>query len=84
MDAQPVNLQAALSSFDERSRRVHISAGGLAGHYFSASGGAVMATEESSKVVIQPELNRTQAKSLVFDAVTGVVPGQHISLSAEK
>jgi acyl carrier protein len=42
---------------------------------FLASGGAVMATEESSKVVIQPELDRTWAKSLVFDVLTAVIPG---------
>jgi acyl carrier protein len=34
-----------------------------------------MATGESSKVVIRPELDRTQAQSLVFDALTVVVPG---------
>jgi acyl carrier protein len=34
-----------------------------------------MATGESSKVVIRAELDRTQAKRLVFDALTAVVPG---------
>jgi acyl carrier protein len=34
-----------------------------------------MATGESSKVVVRPELDRTQAKSLVFDALTAVIPG---------
>jgi acyl carrier protein len=34
-----------------------------------------MATGASSKVVIRPELNRARAKSLVFDALTAIVPG---------
>jgi acyl carrier protein len=34
-----------------------------------------MATGESSKLVTGPELDRNQAKSLVFDALTAVVPG---------
>jgi acyl carrier protein len=43
-----------------------------------------MATEESSRVVIQPELDRTQAKSLVFDAVTVVVPGPKAEVMEER
>jgi acyl carrier protein len=34
-----------------------------------------MAIGETSKVVTQPELDRTRAKSLVFDALTAIVPG---------
>jgi acyl carrier protein len=34
-----------------------------------------MATGEMSKVVIRPELDRTQAKSLAFDALAVIVPG---------
>jgi acyl carrier protein len=33
-----------------------------------------MATEENSKVVVRPELGRSQAASLVFDALTAVIP----------
>jgi acyl carrier protein len=35
-----------------------------------------MATGEISKVVIRPELDRTQAKSLAFDALAAIAPGQ--------
>ena len=34
-----------------------------------------MAAVDSSKVVVPPELERSQAKSLVFDALTAVIPG---------
>ena len=34
-----------------------------------------MATTDSSEVAGQPELNRRQATSLVFDALTAVIPG---------
>ena len=34
-----------------------------------------MATGDSSKVVIRPGLDRSQAKSLVFDALTAVIRG---------
>lgn len=34
-----------------------------------------MATGDNSKVVVRPELNRSQAVSLVFDALTVVIPG---------
>jgi len=34
-----------------------------------------MATEVNSKAVAGPELDRSQAKSLVFDALTAVIPG---------
>jgi acyl carrier protein len=34
-----------------------------------------MATGDSSKVVSRPELDRSQARSLVFDALTAVIPG---------
>jgi acyl carrier protein len=33
-----------------------------------------MATGDNSKVVIRPELDRSQAASLVFDALTAVIP----------
>jgi acyl carrier protein len=34
-----------------------------------------MATGDSSEVVVRPELDRSQAQSLVFDALTAVIPG---------
>jgi acyl carrier protein len=34
-----------------------------------------VATEDNSKVVVRPEPDRSQAKSLVFDALTAVIPG---------
>ena len=34
-----------------------------------------MSTGESSNVVIRPELDRTQAKGLVIDALAAVIPG---------
>jgi acyl carrier protein len=34
-----------------------------------------MATGDSSKVVVRPELDRSQAASMVFDALTVVIPG---------
>jgi acyl carrier protein len=34
-----------------------------------------MATEDIGKVVVRPELDRSQAASLVFDALTAVIPG---------
>jgi acyl carrier protein len=34
-----------------------------------------MATEDNSKVVVRPELDRSQAASLVFDALTAAIPG---------
>src|SRR5215469_2263963 len=34
-----------------------------------------MATTEGNKAVARPELDRSQAKSLVFDALTAVIPG---------
>ena len=34
-----------------------------------------MATENSSKAETRPELDRTQATSVVFDALTAVLPG---------
>jgi acyl carrier protein len=34
-----------------------------------------MATGDNSKVVVRPELDRGQAASLVFDALTAVIPG---------
>jgi acyl carrier protein len=42
---------------------------------FYASGGAVMATGDDSNVVVRPELDRSQAKSLVLDALTAAFPG---------
>jgi acyl carrier protein len=34
-----------------------------------------MATGDNSKVVVRPELDRSQAKSLVFDALAAVIRG---------
>jgi len=34
-----------------------------------------MATGDNSKVVVRPKLDRSQAASLVFDALTAVIPG---------
>jgi len=34
-----------------------------------------MATGDNSKVIVRPELGRSQAASLVFDALTAVIPG---------
>jgi acyl carrier protein len=34
-----------------------------------------MATGDNSKVIARPELDRSQAASLVFDALTAVIPG---------
>jgi acyl carrier protein len=34
-----------------------------------------MATGDDSKTVVQPELDRSQAKSIVFDALAVVIPG---------
>ena len=34
-----------------------------------------MATGDSSKVVVRPELDRSQAASMVFGALTAVIPG---------
>jgi acyl carrier protein len=34
-----------------------------------------MATGDNSKVVARPELDRSRAASLVFDALTAVIPG---------
>jgi len=35
----------------------------------------VMATADDSEVVARPEPDRSKAKSLVFDALTAVIPG---------
>jgi acyl carrier protein len=45
---------------------------------FLASGGAVVATGDSSEVAARPELDRHQATSLVFDALTTVIPGLRV------
>jgi acyl carrier protein len=37
-----------------------------------------MATVDNRKAVIRPELDRSQAQSLVMDALTAVVPGLEI------
>jgi acyl carrier protein len=55
--------------------RVHLLTGALAGQSFLTSGGAVMGTGDSSEVAVRPELDRRQATSLVFDALTAVIPG---------
>jgi acyl carrier protein len=34
-----------------------------------------MATADNSKVIVRPELDRSRAASLVFDALTAVIPG---------
>jgi len=37
-----------------------------------------MTTEDSSEVAVRPELNRRQATSLAFDALTAVTPGLRV------
>jgi acyl carrier protein len=37
-----------------------------------------MATGDSSEVAVRPELNRRLATSLVFDALTAVIPGLRV------
>lgn len=43
-----------------------------------------MVTGEGGKVAIREELDRTQAKSLVFDALTVVVPGPKAEAADER
>jgi acyl carrier protein len=43
-----------------------------------------MATVDNSKAVIRPELDRSQAKSLVLDALTAVIPGQKVEAVEEQ
>jgi len=43
-----------------------------------------MATVDNSKAVIGPELDRSQAKSLVLDALTAVMPGQKVEAVDER
>ena len=43
-----------------------------------------MATGESSKVVIQPGLERSHAKGLVIDALTVVIPGPEAAAADEQ
>ena len=59
-------------------------AGALAGQSFLASGGAVMATGDSSEVAVQPELDRRQATSLVSDALTAVIPDLRVEALDER
>jgi len=40
-----------------------------------ASGGAIVVTGDNSKTVVQLELDRSQAKILVFDVLAAVIPG---------
>ena len=51
---------------------------------FLASGGSVMATGNSSEVAVRAELNRRQATSLVFDALTAVIPGLRVEALDER
>ena len=51
---------------------------------FLANGGAVMATGDSSEVAVQPELDRREATSLVFDALTAVIPGLRVEALDER
>jgi acyl carrier protein len=50
---------------------------------FPASGGAFMATGDSSEVAVRPELDRRLATSVVFDALTAVIPGLRAEMLAE-
>ena len=43
-----------------------------------------MATVDNSNAVIGPELDRSQAKSLVLDALTAVIPGQKVEAVEEQ
>jgi acyl carrier protein len=43
-----------------------------------------MATGEGSKVEVRPELDRTRAKSLVFDALTAIAPGPKAEAADER
>ena len=43
-----------------------------------------MATGDNSKVVVRPELDRSQAKSLVFDALTAVIRGLKVEAVDER
>lgn len=43
-----------------------------------------MATTDSSEVAVQPELNRRQATSLVFDSLTAAIPGLHAETLDER
>lgn len=43
-----------------------------------------MASGDSSEVAVRPELNRSQATSLVFDALTTVIPGLRVEALDER
>jgi acyl carrier protein len=43
-----------------------------------------MATGDNSEVAVQPELNRHPATSLVFDALTTVIPGLRVGELSER
>ena len=43
-----------------------------------------MAIEDSSEVVIRPELRRSLVTSQVFDALTAVIPGQQVEALDER
>jgi acyl carrier protein len=64
--------------------RVHLLAAALEGQYFLASGGAVMATGDSSDVAVRPELDRRQTTSLVSDALAAVIPGLRVEALDER
>jgi acyl carrier protein len=64
--------------------RCSFSLADLAGQLFLASGGVVLATVENSEAVIGPELDRSQAKSLVLDALTVVIPGKKVGAVDER
>jgi acyl carrier protein len=51
---------------------------------FLTGGGAVMGSGDSSKAALRPELNRGQVTSLVFDALTAVIPGLRIQALDER
>jgi acyl carrier protein len=43
-----------------------------------------MTTGDSSEAAVRPELNRRQATSLVFDALTAVIPGLRVEKLDER
>ena len=51
---------------------------------FLADGGAVMAAGDDSEVAARPEMDRSQATSLVFDALTAVIPGLSVEALDER
>jgi acyl carrier protein len=63
---------------DAVTRPRHVHAGIPARQCFITSGGAVVATGESSEVAVRAELSRRQARSLVADALAAVIPGLRV------